>query len=188
MKLSLIFAMTAVAVAVEWPIPIQTPNTGVLAMLVPQSQTAGEPWGYYPEIYIRKSANTTAMPIYPTDAVERGITGVVQARILINNQGEVAQIKIDPHIDASLKQATADAVSKWSFKFEPYVLETGRSYLSRLTFKFSINDSGPFVELYDPGPDAKGLAHLGHTDTMRELFDWDRWEEVKPTRSITVKQ
>jgi TonB family protein len=181
--------MTAVAVAVDSPIQIQTtPNTGVLATRAPQSQEDVEPWGYYPEIYIRKAEITTAMPIYPTDAVERGITGVVQARILINNQGEVTQIKINPHIDTSLKQATADAVSKWTFKFKPYALGPGRSYLSRLSFKFSINDSGPFVELYDPGPDAKGLEHLGHTDTMRELFDWKRWEEVKPTRSIMVKE
>jgi hypothetical protein len=148
-----------------------------------KSQTTDKPGGYYPEAYVRKAAIITSMPIYPTDAAERGVTGVVQARILINGRGEVAQIKINPNVDPSLKQATADAVCQWTFKLEPYALETGKNFLSRLTFKFLIKDSGPFVELYSPGPDAKGLEHLGTTDTAKELSDWNRWPEVKPKQS-----
>jgi hypothetical protein len=144
------------------------------------SQTTQENWGYYPESLARQIAVTTAIPTYPAEAVQQHITGVVQARILINERGEVEQIKINPSINPFLKQATADAVCQWTFKLDPNLLVANRNHLSRLTFKFSISESGPVVELYNPGPDAKGLDHLGQTDAMKEHRDWLRWPEVKP--------
>lgn len=147
-----------------------------------QSQRAHEWSGLYPESYAREVATTTVMPIYPLDAVQRGITGVVQVKIAIDDQGAVVKLKIRRGIDSALKQAVADAVSKWTFKLQPEVMIAGRNSLSRLTFKFSINGTEPQVELYDPGPSAKDRERLGYWDGATEIREWNNWEEVQPKK------
>jgi TonB family protein len=147
-----------------------------------QSQRAQEWSGFYPESYAREVAITTVMPIFPLDAVQRGITGVVQVKIAIDDQGEVVKLKIRPGIDPALKQAVADAVSKWTFRLQPEVLIPGRNSLSRLTFKFSINGAEPQVELYDPGPSAKDRERLGYWNGATEIREWNNWEEVQPKK------
>lgn len=148
-----------------------------------KSQTTNEWSGFYPESYAREVAIIKAMPIYPTDAIQRSITGVVQAKIAIDDQGKVSGIRIDRDVDATLKQAVADAVDKWTFSLRPEVLVPGRNSLSRLTFKFSIDGNEPRVEFYSPGPSAKDREHLGYWNGAIELREWKKWEEVEPTRS-----
>jgi hypothetical protein len=147
-----------------------------------KSQTAQEWSGFYPESYARKIAINTAMPIYPDDAIQRGMTGVGQAKIAINDRGEVAQIRINPVVDASLKQAVADAVDKWTFRLRSEVIVPGKNSLSRLTFRFSIAGSDPRVEMYSPGPGAKDSEHLGHWNGATELSQWTKWEEVQASK------
>jgi TonB family protein len=146
-------------------------------------QMANEWSGFYPESYARKAAINTAMPIYPLDAVQRGITGVVQVKIAIDDQGKVAKIRIHPAIDPSLKSAIADAVDKWTFRLRPELVVPGRNSLTRLTFQFSIKGDEPRVEFYQPGPGAKDSEHLGYWDGYRELRDWKKWEEIQPTKN-----
>lgn len=146
------------------------------------AQATNEWSGYYPESYAREVAITKVMPIYPPDAIRHGITGIVQAKIAFDDLGEVARIKIHPDIDASLKQAVANAVSKWTFITRPEHVLAGRHRLTRLTFKFSINGTEPQVELYDPGPSAKDNERLGYWNGAIERRDWSKWEEVKPAK------
>src|SRR5580765_5060034 len=61
------------------------------------SQTGTDGWGLYPEGYIRDHATTTTMPTFPADAIKRHATGVMQAKIAINDRGEVTQIKFNPN-------------------------------------------------------------------------------------------
>lgn len=49
-----------------------------------KSQITQEWSGFYPESYAREVAVDTVMPVYPHDAIQRGITGVVQAKIAID--------------------------------------------------------------------------------------------------------
>ena len=148
-----------------------------------QAQTTPESFGFYHESYAREVAITRAMPVYPPDAVQRGITGIVQAKFAIDDRGKVVKIKIHPSIDSSVKQAVADAVDNWTFRLEPELIVAGRNTLSHLTFKFSINSGKPLVELYDPGPGAKDGEHLGYLNTSKELKEWNKWEEVQPTKN-----
>jgi TonB family protein len=163
--------------------PSLVPVVLLLSIGFLRSQTPDEWTGLYPESYAREVAITTAMPIYPPDAVQRRITGVVQAKIAIDDQGKVAKIKINRAIDSTLKQAVADAADKWTFKLRPEILVPGRYTLSRLTFQFSINGDEPRVELYQPGPGAKDTEHLGYWNGYKELRDWKNWEEIQPTKN-----
>ena len=145
------------------------------------SQTGTDGWGLYPESYVRAHAITTAMPTYPADAIKRHATGVMHAKIAINDRGEVTQIKFNPNSHPLLRQAVADAVAQWTFDLQPGLVIPGRMFLSRLKFKFSFNDGVPLVELYNPGPDAPDSERLGHSDSALEFFQWAHWVEVKPT-------
>ena len=149
------------------------------------SRTGTDGWGLYPESYVRDHAITTAIPAYPADAIKRHATGLMQARIAINDRGEVEQIKFSPNSHPLLRQAVADAVAQWIFDLQPGVVIPGRMFLSRLTFKFSINDRGPLVELYNPGPDATDSERLGYSDSAKELKEWARWDEIKATKTGT---
>ena len=159
------------------------PLVVLLSLIYSRPQEPKEWTGLYPESYAREVAITTAMPIYPVDAVQRQITGIVQAKIAIDDQGKVAKIKINPAIDSTLKHAVADAADKWTFKLRPEILVPGRYSLSRLTFQFSISGDGPTVALYQPGPGAKDTEHLGYWDEYKEFRDWKKWEEIQPTRN-----
>ena len=145
-----------------------------------KSQPAQEWAGFYPESYAREVAVNTAMPVYPSSALQRGISGVVQVKIAIDDQGRVVKLKIHPRIDSTLKQAVADAVSKWTFRIQPEVIVAGRNSLSRLTFRFSINGSEPQVKLFNPGPDAKDRERLGYWNGVTEIREWNNGEEVQP--------
>jgi len=183
--LSLIFAMIALFIAQDRIIPaLMAQNALERTVGVKQdaSQTGTEGWGVYPESYVRNHAVTTAMPTYPADAIKRHATSVMQARIAINERGQVQQIKFNPNSNPLLRQAVADAVARWIFDLQPGVVWPGRMFLSRLTFKFSINDDGPLVELYYPGQNATDSQGLGYTDSAKELTEWAHWEEIKPTK------
>jgi len=168
-------------------ITLQLSRTGTAALItflllsICNSQTVTT-WLGYPESFAREVALNTALPIYPADAIRKEITGMVQAKILINDQGQVSKIRIPPTIDGSLKKAVADAVDQWTFKLEPDVFIGGRCCLSRLTFKFAIINGRPQVQLYQPEPGARDTQHLGYWDVYKENRDWNKWEEVEPTR------
>jgi hypothetical protein len=77
----------------------------------------------------------------------------------------------------------ADAVNQWTFKLRPELFIGGRNCLSRLTFKFSMINGQPRVELYKPEPGTQDSERLGYWDGYKELREWNKWEEVEPTRT-----
>lgn len=54
-------------------------------------------------------------PVYPEDAKEAGIEGVVIIEAVINKQGKVAQAKVIRSVP-ELDQAALDAVLQWEFE------------------------------------------------------------------------
>lgn len=60
-------------------------------------------------------------PVYPEEAREEGIQGVVILEILTDKEGKVASIKILKSDSSLLNQAAVDAVKQW--KYEPLILE-----------------------------------------------------------------
>jgi len=185
--LSLIFALITVFVGQGNMSPALMAQSAVEPMLeVKQdpSRTGTDGWGLYPESYVRDHAITSAMPIYPADAIKRHATGVMQAKISINDRGQVEQIKFNPNSHPLLRQAVADAVAQWAFDLQPGVVIPGRMFLSRLKFKFSINDGVPLVELYDPGPNAPDSERPGYSNSAQEFKEWAIWQEIKPTKKL----
>ena len=185
--LSLIFALITVFVGQGNMSPALTAQSAVepkVGVKQDPSLTGTDGWGLYPESYVRDHAITSAMPIYPADAIKRHATGVMQAKISINDRGQVEQIKFNPNSHPLLRQAVADAVSQWTFDLQPGVVIPGRMFLSRLKFKFSINDGVPLVELYDPGPNAPDSERPGYSNSAQEFKEWAIWQEIKPTKKL----
>lgn len=183
--LILIFAFLIVFVCNDMTIPplvSQHELAATVRLRQDPSPTGTEGWGVYPEIYVRDHAITTAMPAYPDEALKHHATAVMQAKIAINDHGRVAEIRFNPNAHPLLKQAVADAVAQWSFDLQPSVVIPGRMFLSRITFRFSINDGAPTVGLYDPGPNAADRERLGYSDSAKELKEWARWEEIRPIK------
>jgi len=155
----------------------------IVAVSVSNAQMTANGGGY-DESFAREHAITKALPIYPADAIQRGETGVVQAKIGLNEQGQVVKIKMNQNFDPALRQAVADAVDQWTFNFEfKHCWSGGNICLSRLTFNFSIVNGQPRVELYTPEPGAKDSDKLGYWDSLKERSAWNHFEEVIPTRT-----
>lgn len=128
-----------------------------------------------PESIARKSAITKIMPIYPEEAVQSGISGTVHIILEIGPEGDVLQTKVKPRTNGLLAKAVSDAVNQWKFRPWPgqYGLPTG--VLTRLIFRFSLNEGQPQVELYSPRPDTRIDECLGCTNTAREMRQWRDW-------------
>jgi TonB family protein len=56
------------------------------------------------------------MPVYPDDALRKRIRGLVVLRVLVSENGEPVEIRVEKG-RASLTQAAVDAVRHW--RFEP---------------------------------------------------------------------
>lgn len=129
------------------------------------------------EYVIRRFAAFRVMPEYPEEAVERGAAGVVQAKIGIGDDNEVAIVRIHAGVDAALKKSVTDAVKKWKFNMSEAV--RGSSYtLSRLTFRFTIEDGKGRVEMFDPGPAPGDDDRLDRWYSPKEHKEWEEWEET----------
>lgn len=134
-----------------------------------------------PEITARKSAIEPVLPIYPDEAVQRGISGVVRIMLEISSDGEVLRIKVKPRTNPLLKQAVVDAVKQWKFKPWPGPDGTGRAVITRLAFRFVITDGEPHAGMYDP-PGPSESECLGCSNSMLEFRLWREWEEVPPDK------
>lgn len=135
-----------------------------------------------PEITARKSAIEPVLPIYPDEAVQRGIFGVVRIMLEISAQGEVLRIKVKPRTNPLLKAAVVEAVERW--KFRPWLGPdgTGEAVITRLAFRFDMTDGEAHAGMYDPlGPSE--IDCLGCSNSMLELRLWREWEEVTLDKS-----
>jgi TonB family protein len=129
-----------------------------------------------PEITIRKSAIESPLPIYPAEAIERNISGVIRIRLAISAEGKVIKIKVKPRTNPILTRAVADAVRQWTF--EPWIGpgNTPRAAISRLAFRFDITDGEGHVAMYDPKPEE--IECLGCSNSGFEFRQWREWPEV----------
>jgi len=151
-----------------------------LAPVVILSQVQKDEWaGGWPESLARKAAIQKIMPIYPEEALNRRISGRVEVKIAIGEEGEVLKIKVRPRTDPSLKEALANAVSQWKFKPRDDQDLEGRPLLTRLTFNFMLAEGR--VELYRSGPTSPDPHHTGYHNFGKDRREWEVWEEIKPS-------
>jgi TonB family protein len=129
-----------------------------------------------PEGVVRKSAIEAPLPVYPAEAIERNISGVIRIRLAIAAEGKVVKIKVKPRTNPILTRAVADAVKRWTL--QPWIGPgyIPRAALGRLAFRFEITDGEGHVAMYDPEPEETEC--LGCSDSMFELRQWREWEEV----------
>jgi TonB family protein len=77
------------------------------------------------------------LPVYPKDALERGIDGVVRINVLIDQRG-IVEKTWDADGDPLLATAVADAVKQWQFK--PYYLNKQPVEVqSQISISFELN-------------------------------------------------
>ena len=159
-------------------VPIAAFGRAPVAIL---SQVQKDEWeGAWPEYLARKAAIKKVMPIYPEEALKRGISGRVEVKIAIGEEGEVLRIKVRPRTDPSLKEALANAVSQWKFKPRDDQDPQGRPLLTRLSFNFMLAEGR--VELYKSGPTSPDPHHTGYHNFGRDRKEWIAWEEIKATQ------
>ena len=136
-------------------------------------------WALYSEAQARWDAHKTVMPEYPEEAIRQGIAGVVEVKIGTDKYGRVAKIKIQPGVDPLLTKAVVKAVKQWTFNPHPAPDGSNRYHLSRLTFNFFINYGEGQIEMYTPPPGEKPIGErINDTDSVKELTEWDKWEQV----------
>lgn len=153
-----------------------------LMPVVNLSQVQKDEWrGAWPESLARKAAIKMVMPIYPEEALNRGISGRVEVKIAIGEEGEVLRIKVRPRTDPRLKEALANAVSQWKFKPRDDQDPQGRPLLTRLTFNFVLAEGR--VELYKSGPTSPDPHHTGYHSFAKDRREWIAWEEIKPSQA-----
>lgn len=140
-------------------------------------QVRKDEWaGGRPESWARKAAIRKVIPIYPEEALHLGISGRVEVKIAISEEGKVLRIKVHPGTDPRLKEAVVSAVRQWRFKPPHDQDGLGRPILTHLIFNFL--SAQRLVELYNPGPDAPDSEHLGYYNSAKEQRQWEQWEEV----------
>jgi TonB family protein len=95
------------------------------------------------EVGIRQEVIQSPMPVYPKMAIDKGITGVVVASVLIQSDGRVGTVAVLEAPDPSLATAVREAVNRWTFRSE-YIPD---SLTGPLTFYFRIvNGKGQVLE------------------------------------------
>lgn len=55
-------------------------------------------------------------PIYPQDAKDEGVKGVVELEGVVEKDGSIDQIRVTRNVDARLDEAAIKALSQWQFK------------------------------------------------------------------------
>lgn len=58
----------------------------------------------------------TSAPVYPSQLKRDGVTGMVSVSIMVDEQGNVQEPKVEKSSNPGFDQAAIDAVSKWKFK------------------------------------------------------------------------
>jgi TonB family protein len=92
---------------------------------------------------IRNLATNAPKPVYPKTAIDKGITGVVVASVLIQPDGSVGTVVVLEAPETSLATAVQEAANQWTFRTGPWKT----SLAGRLTFYFRIvNGKGRVLE------------------------------------------
>lgn len=96
------------------------------------------------EVGIRWSAIQAPKPVYPKAAIDKGMTGVVVASLLIGVDGRVETVVVLEAPDPLLASAVREAVKQWTFPPRSYAGPNGKSIQTKLagnlTFYFRISN------------------------------------------------
>ena len=88
---------------------------------------------------LRKYKTTRKVkPLYPAESLKSQVSGKVVVDILIDENGKVAEAKVQKSPDALTGQAVVDAAKQWEFEPPPKVQGRQVCYLSTLGFRFEI--------------------------------------------------
>ncbi len=93
--------------------------------------------------FVQRTVKTKVQPIYPPEAVLRGIQGWVYVKILVNLDGNVERVCASGP-DEALKRASETAVLEW--KFKPYFGAANPADAGALKY---VEDSIPFHFVLD---------------------------------------
>jgi 2,3-bisphosphoglycerate-dependent phosphoglycerate mutase len=83
-------------------------------------------------------------PVYPPEAKEKRITGVVITEVLVNRNGNVVDVRVLKPLPYGLDQAAVDAVRQWKFRPGTRNGEPVDVYFA-LTVNFKLDDSAESV-------------------------------------------
>jgi TonB family protein len=100
---------------------------------------------FVPEAVLRNLAKTVVMPLYPEASKRKGAKGLAVARIDLNENGEMSDIRIVEAPDDNIKLAVINAIKQW--KFTP-AFGNGKPLRLRgkLTFYFRLDGGQARVE------------------------------------------
>ena len=132
---------------------------------------------YTSEGWGRSWATKKVLPMYPAQAVEQNIQGVVETAVGINNDGQVIKVRVPSGLDPHLRKAAVAAVKQWEFRPWANKMPPGGYCIFRLTFNFVIAEGAGRVELYDPPHDSP--AHRRIRDYRgRDRTEFLSWEDA----------
>lgn len=144
-----------------------------------QQDVWGEVRNIHPENWMREDATIVVLPVYPEEAVQQDIAGVVEIMVGKSAAGDVVRAKISSTIHPLLRHAVIEAVRGWKFKTRPPSPDPEDLYdLGILTFNFAINEGRGDVELYTPVPDSDAARRMRNILNAQDSRNWEQWEDV----------
>jgi TonB family protein len=95
----------------------------------------------------KQKATKRVRPLYPKISLENGISGRVIVDILVDENGKVAEARVNEAPDELTGQAVVDAAKQWEFKAPPNVQGRQICFSSTLSYRFEImNGKGKIVD------------------------------------------
>ncbi len=124
------------------------------------------------EAGMRWSATHAPMPVYPKAAIDKGVTGVVVAAVLVGVDGRVETVVVLEAPNQSLSSAVSDAVKQWTFPPGTRLDLSGNTVQMKLagnlTFYFSISNGVGRVLNPEEMPGARWPKHPTPSNTKRQ--------------------
>ncbi|HEX7186224.1 MAG TPA: TonB family protein [Thermoanaerobaculia bacterium] len=125
-----------------------------------------------------------APPAYTEEARKARVTGVVILESIIDEQGNVTNVKVLKGLPMGLSEAAAEAVQNWKFKPATFEGRPVKVYYT-LTVNFQVDSApsfGPmFRKFLDSHPDF--AQHLGAKRYQEAAALLDRWVAERPADS-----
>ena len=134
--------------------------------------------GFSGENVGRLSATERVLPAYPAEAVGKGVAGVVEVRLGVDDDGVVRRVKVPPGIDPLLRKSAVLAAKRWRFLPLPNPARDGTYLTHRLTFHFRIEDGKGRVGLYNPPLNTPAGVRLREATYRVIELEWERWEDA----------
>ena len=142
------------------------------------------------EVGIRWSAIQAPKPVYPKAAIDKGMTGVVVASLLIGVDGRVETVVVLEAPDPSLASAVREAVKQWTFPPRSYAGPNGKSVQTKLagnlTFYFRISNGMGQVLNPEEMPGARWPKRPVPSNTKAQPATAPTFQEVPEALITTI--